>query len=514
MDRITLSARIEAADLAERRISGRIVTYGEEANAALAGKPTRIVFSPGSIEIPEDAGSIRFQLEHDNTKPLGRAVSFSETEDGQAIDASFRVVATQRGDDALLEASEQLRDGLSVGVDVIKGKRTDGVYVIESARLHEVSLVTYPAIASAKVTDVAAAEAEEEQTEAAPAIVPIPKEETMNQSEAVEASASAVLPTANVPAPIRSAARTVSAGEYVAAAATRLRDSSAWERVTAALDEQILSENPGIVPEPIVGSVVDTALASRPFVQAFPRMAMPSAGKQYTRPVITQHTSVAAQAAELDELSSQLMTITGIPVTKGTYGGALRLSVQDRDFTDPAILQIIINDMAKQYAKATDAAACTAFTGGVTQTEALAANATADAVLAAIYGAAEQVVAGVNELPNLLIASPDQWSRLGSLVDTTKRAIFPSLAPMNAGGSMAANSFSANPIGLNLVVDANLASGTLIVGNSNFFEIHEQTGGQLSVEVPSILGVDLAFYGYFSTVMLEADAFVSLEPAA
>lgn len=508
MEHVKLSARVEAANETERTLSGRIVTFGEEGNTS-AG---RLIFEPGSLELPENPAEVRLQYEHDHTKPLGRGLEFTYAEENAGINGTFSVLATSLGNDALAEAKAELRNGLSVGVDIVDGykdKKT-GVYHVTAGKIIETSLVTFPAISSARVAEIAASEAEEENTQAEAPAEAQNESEKMENQENVEAAASIV----DVPAPAFAKASMPSVGEFVRASALRRAEPELFARVTAALDEQVLAENPGIVPEPIVGPVVDTANAYRPLVAAFGVKAMPSVGKQYTRPVITQHTSVAAQASELTELSSQLMTIDPITVTKGTYGGALRLSVQDRDFTDPAILTLLINDMVKQYAKATDAKACTDLVAGVTQTETLAANAAADAVIAAIYGAAEQVIAGVNELPDLLIASPDQWARLGALVDTTKRPIFPSLAPVNAGGSMAANSFNANPLGLRLVVDANLTAGTLIVGRSEYYELHEQVGGQLSVDVPSILAADIAFYGYFATCMLDASAFVSLEPAA
>lgn len=518
---IEIAGTVEAADSGKRTISGRIVTFGEPANARVNGIASKVIFEPGSIKPPADPGTVRFQREHERGIPLGRGVEFSEVLDDSGnvigLDGTFRVIETQAGNDALVEAQAGLRDGLSVGVRIIKSEKRGNAVHVTAAELYEVSHVVDPAIDSARISSVAASQADEDEQAEAPADAPLPStnEEPMSENtEATPVEASASVVTASIPSAGRSAARVPSLGEYIQAAATRVQEPEKFAHVTAALAEQVISENPGIVPEPVIGPIVDTLLASRPLVSALPVVQMPNSGKTYTRPKVTQHTNIGAQAAELDELVSRLMKIDPITVTKNTYGGALRLSVQDRDFTDPAILNLLVQDMIKMYAKQTDAKACADLVAAVTQTETLANGAAADVVIAAIYGAAEQVVAGVNELPDTIFASVDQWSRLGSLVDTTKRQIFPSLAPNNAAGTLNAGSFSGNPLNLNLVVDANLAPGTLIVGRSEYFEVHEQRGGQLSVDVPSILATDLAFYGYFATVALESDAFVKLAPAS
>jgi HK97 family phage prohead protease len=507
MDTLTFSANIDAADLETRTITGTVVTFGEVGNTS-AG-PT--LFEVGSIVIPEDVSAVRFNLEHNRQAPIGRASRLEATD--ATVTGAFKIAGTRAGDDALLEASEGLRDGMSVGVKVLKAASVEGVLRVSAAQLEEVSLVAFPAIASAKVATVAASEPTDPEVTPTPET---PEEEEEMESTAVVAEATVVeasVPVA-VPAPAYSSPRLPDLGTYLYAAANREREPQAWESITAALAEQKLADNTGIVPAPIVGPIVDTLLAQRPFVNAVPTRAMPASGKSFTRPKVTQHTAVGAQASELAELSSQKMTVSSLTVNKGTYGGALRLSVQDRDFTDPSVLPLLVEDMVKQYAVSTDNAAADAFVTAVTDEVALAANAAVDVVIAAIYTAASAINGSINQLPDTIFASPDQWARLGSLVDTAKRPVFPNLAPQNAAGQMNAGSFSANPLGLNLVVDSNFASGTLIVGRSEYTECWEQPGGQLQVALPGTLGFELSYYGYFASLTTEATAFRKLKPAA
>ena len=94
---ITFSAEL-TADAANRTISGKIVPLNVEAGSTNMGK---VIFESGSIEIA-DAKAIKLLSQHDNKKPLGRMLTYSETED--AIYAVFSVSRSQRGTEALILA--------------------------------------------------------------------------------------------------------------------------------------------------------------------------------------------------------------------------------------------------------------------------------------------------------------------------------------------------------------------------------------------------------------------------
>jgi HK97 family phage prohead protease len=151
MEIINFSADLEASE-SRRIIAGKIAPYGDEIGNTSVGK---VIFEANSIQI-DDPKNVKLLLEHDPKKPIGRMKNV--TEDSSGIFAEFKVSNTTRGTDSLIEASENLRSGLSVGVEVIKGKNKDGVYRVSAARLLEVSLVQAAAFKSAEVTSVAASE--------------------------------------------------------------------------------------------------------------------------------------------------------------------------------------------------------------------------------------------------------------------------------------------------------------------------------------------------------------------
>ena len=497
--KLNFTSNLTAADSDRRVIAGRIVTWNEIGNTSQG--PTR--FAKASITVDDDVKLLR---EHDHTTPLGRATRITELEDG--IEASFKIAGTNAGNDALVEAAEALRDGLSVGVEVLESEYdNDGTLVVTASRLDEVSLVHSPAINSARVDRVAASQASPEATHLEGETMQLDPTVEVEEVEAEAVQASRPVPT------VRTRVSFSSAADYLSTYVRAQRgDIQARGIITAALADQTISDNPGIVPTPIVGNLIEKEYGDRPLKGSARNLPMPIAGASFIRPLVVQHTLVGKQAAELDGLASRDMSIDPVTVPKGTFGGALRLSRQDIDWSDPSILGIVTSDLVRQYAEQTEEALGAALIAGATGTGTLANNATAGAFSKAIYDASAAVHVASGRLANTLWASPDEWARLGSLSDGSGRPLFPSLGPANAQGTSTADSFSMNPFGLRLVVSSHLLPGTLIVGNSNYFEVFENIGGALRADQVDVLGVTVAYYGYMASLVTMGGAFVKLTP--
>ena len=196
--KLTFNASHIQADEGRRLISGKILPFGDEIGNTNVGK---VKFRAGSVTW-DDPKQVKFLLEHDGRKPLGRAQAITAEDD--ALYATFKVSATTRGNDALIEASEELRSGLSVGVEVIDSKQVGNVLEVLSARLEEVSLVSAAAFRSAAVTEVMASEEKSEEVE----------QPTENESEAtVEITPESVAPEA-VETPVEASRPTVTAMAY------------------------------------------------------------------------------------------------------------------------------------------------------------------------------------------------------------------------------------------------------------------------------------------------------------
>jgi HK97 family phage major capsid protein len=276
-----------------------------------------------------------------------------------------------------------------------------------------------------------------------------------------------------------------------------------------AVAHQTTAQNPGLLPVPILGPVFTQQSQRRPAIEATTRRPLPGPGKTFQRPMISQNTTAGPQSAEKAELPSRNLTVDPVTVTKSTYGGAINLSWQDRDWTDPAIMDLLVSDMAASYFQATDAAFCTYFAAAVTATQALG-SADGEGLIGAIYAATATIFGATNGMPDTFWVAPDVWGSIGSLSDTTGRQLFPTVNPSNALGSIQPTSMSGSVAGMRLVVDKHLPAGTAILGDSTYVETYETIGGQVSVIEPSVLGTQMAFYGYIAWLVLNADAFVKV----
>lgn len=276
-----------------------------------------------------------------------------------------------------------------------------------------------------------------------------------------------------------------------------------------AVAHQTTAQNPGLLPVPILGPVFTQQSQRRPAIEATTRRPLPGPGKTFQRPMITQNTTAGPQSAEKAELPSRNMVVDPVTVTKSTYGGAINLSWQDRDWTDPAIMDLLVSDLAASYFQETDKAFCTYFAAAITQTQALA-SADGEGLVGAIYAATATVFAATNGMPETLWVAPDVWGSIGSLHDSTGRQLFPTVNPSNAMGSISPTSMAGTVAGMRLVVDKHLPAGTAILGDSTYVEVYETIGGQVSVIEPSVLGTQMAFYGYIAWLVLNADAFVKI----
>jgi HK97 family phage major capsid protein len=302
-----------------------------------------------------------------------------------------------------------------------------------------------------------------------------------------------------------------SAGEYVMDSwQAGLGSTEAAQRLdqfTRAAQHQTTADNLGVIPEPIVGPVVNFIDASRPVVAALGPRAVP--GGRFNRPKVTQHTDTALQTNEKDELVSRKMLITRLPVTMATYGGYVNVSRQDIDFSSPQIMDTVIQDLAGQYAIDTETACVTALAAGAAAGSTLPTGTnTSDQWLAAIWGAAATSWTNMQGVGGLVLAlPPGLLSAVGPL--------FPPYNPTNVGGiGFSAATYGQGQVGtisgIQVVMSTAVATNTALVINTQAGEVYEQRVGSLQVTEPSVLGVQVAYAGYFSTLIVQATGVVKI----
>jgi hypothetical protein len=262
---------------------------------------------------------------------------------------------------------------------------------------------------------------------------------------------------------------------------------------------------PGIVPDPILGPIVDFINGRRSFVNAIGARPAPG-GPTFHRPVLTDALPTAGQqTAEKTELSMGLMTIARANVSMETYGRYANISRQLEGYSNPGAAQVIINALSRSYARATEEAAVDAVEASTATVDyPMATNNSAAVLIDAVYAAAEKYFNGTGELPTYLLVGADGWRHLGSMTDLNERQILPFLAPSNAAGQMSADSFNGNPLGLQLVVSYAVTAGRMVVGGAESQEFYERLWGEMSVVEPSVVGRQVSVSGDFGIYLPDA----------
>jgi hypothetical protein len=373
-------------------------------------------------------------------------------------------------------------------------------------------VVTVPAYESAQVYSVAASssdESEPDETETPTETTPTPSEEDeMSESTTVEAAVATqpIYATA-----VKRDAKLPTAVEYLSAA---ISGGTAWERMhealRAAAPDVVTSDTPGVLPTPILGPVYNNFVGRRPVVDAIGAKSMPGGGKVFIRPEVTTHTSIGASLAEMSNQSGTFV-VSSNQVTKQIFGGYVNISEADLDWTDPAILSILLDDMGRIYANATDNYAADQLVAGASVTQNFTTVDIGDPVtwVTWVAAAAGTILSSSNgNLPTHLFLSPGIWGDLIALSDTADRPLFPQIGPMNAFGNLAPGQANGNAFGLSVVVDRNFAPGTLVIGDASGYELFEQQKGSISLDNPSTLSRTIAFRGYFAALMIDNTKFV------
>jgi hypothetical protein len=505
-----------------RSVSGVAVPYGV---AATVSDGTKVIFEEGSL--PTDGKAPKIYLNHNSEQAVGLVSERVSTSEGMLFTA--RISKTALGEEALTLALDGVIDSVSVGVNPTKFKITDdGTMLVQAADWIELSLVTgRPAFAGAVITEVAASEPEtiphqDTEKDIIQEEVTQQETETMNEATPVEAA----IPTSPVVfAESKREFRMPSAGEYLAAmhigGDTYRKVNAAFHEAARknqsaieAVSQDLTTDTPGLLPVPVLGPLFQNVnLQYRPVVNAFGTRAMPQgSGISFTRPSITTPTASGVQSTQGTTVASQTMVLAANTVSRQTVAGSIQIAQQTMDFTDPAAMNIILNDLAGQYLKQTDNIAvdyivaqkqASGFTWTVTAGD-------ATSLMNAIYGCAVNISSTTNLFPTHMVVSPDVWSKLGAQLDNSKRPLFPAIgAPgligQNTLGAGNATSWSGmNPLGLELVVDGNAASGTMLIVHGPAIELYEAQQGMRSVEVPDLLARTFSYYGYFATFAQDA----------
>ena len=525
---LTFSQEIQAADTERRMISGLVAPYGEIGFTS-AGP---VMFERGSITYAE-ASKIKLLMQHQADKPVGRAISFSDSTEG--VYGSFKLSSSTRGQDALVLAQENLVSGLSVGVDVTASKPMGDYLLVTAAVLKEVSLVESAAFSSASVTDIAAARAAleaatstkektttisttivevETETESEEAVTTAPEntpEETPvdapAEAEKVEAARKIIRPSALDSQRVRTPITSMGAyTEHKIKAALGNDDSKLY--VTAADDS--FATNPAFSPTQYLAEFPTNTRFGTPAIDACSRGVLPTNGMTINVPSLVTSAgggtgvaptvTVEAEAGAVSNTGMETAYLTG---TVSKYAGMNTISVELLERSDPNFYAELTNQLQNAYLKTLDTTVLAALISAGQYSS--GCDADSSGIIEFASDSARKVYEATGYFANNYIANGSQWQLLMGATDTTGRPIYSASQPMNAGGGVTPGSIRGNVLGLDLYVDKNFTATTTIDDSAvilapEAFTVYQSPTAYMSVNVVSNLQVQVAIYGYMATI--------------
>lgn len=236
-----------------------------------------------------------------------------------------------------------------------------------------------------------------------------------------------------------------------------------------------------VAPQYLQEAFADLLTAGRPTADLVGKMAMPNAGKTFYIPGQDGATAVS-EATENSSLAETAASFTQIQIDATRIGGAATMPnwLVDRSF--PGADQIVLRDLAKQYAVKVDNIVLNSSTNnrkGLLQESNLGAS-TANAstptiatIWPAVLNAVQDVVTGVFSYPDAIVMHPRRWAWLAAQLDKNDRPVLGSLNPYNAvgafdganntgqfAGPVPSGSLLGIPVYLDANIPTNLGSGT------------------------------------------------------
>jgi uncharacterized protein len=315
----TRSFEIRAVDKDARIVSGIAVPYGSTENGER--------FEHGAAVLEEGA-----KLFAEHSTPIGKIIEGKQTDEGLFVRAY--ISTTAKGDEYYTLLKDGVIDRMSVGFDkAITERDAEGVTVVKSARVREVSLVPFAWYhQGAKISEVREEPQEEatataEVTEAAPAA-----EE--NESNTVTDNTDALT---EIRESVELMERAVAELQKPAAApATDMRSAGEFLKAVAAGEEQAVRVYTGAVLADSVSTPIDNNLirlveGANPLGTVFGRGVVPADGMTITYARVSGIVdNTGEQAAEGDALGYyelQVDTDTENIAVVGNYAELSRMAI-------------------------------------------------------------------------------------------------------------------------------------------------------------------------------------------
>lgn len=493
---------IDSANVEERTVAGIAVPYGQTANI---GGQYLEQFVPGAVRSIEDV-----KLFYAHEEPIGKVIEGRDTERGFEIIA--KVSDTPRGNEVLTLMRDGVLNKFSVGFIPLESER-DGQTVTRTAvDLKEVSVVAFPAFAGASIEEVREEQPAptEPDTQEMEPLMPENIELDVRAVQDEVAELRRVVEAAQTVAPVAPAEfKFRSQGEFVKALVTGDEDAKTLARAASTSADTVAL--PGWLG--LVNNLIDN---NRPTLAAFSRAALPASGLTVEYATISANTlAVGEQDPENEALSFGNLTIDSVSTAVKTYGGYTSFSRQTIERSSVPYLNTVFTGLAIAYASATNAAVI-AKLAGLTWTGKVmdADGGSAASLLEGVANGAAYIKANSGLAPEFIIAAPDAYINIMKVAGSDGRPVVNVAgAGVNNVGTANVPGLTGSLFGLPVIVDPQLATGTVYLANSAAVQTLESAGApvRLSDGDVTTLTDSVSVYGYAAVTVPFEGAIVKLD---
>lgn len=481
---ITRSFEIRATDAEKREVSGVAVPYNDTIDIG-GGWSER--FEKGAVDLNADV-----KLFRDHNEIIGSVTSMSEDEAGLNITA--KISETQLGNDTLQLVKDGAIRSFSVGFIPVVDEKKDKTIIRKKVNLKEVSLVAFPAYDNAAVLAVRNETNQEEiSMENTTPDYTSAIEEVRNHAEELERRLDVIASekTATVSAP---QFRTY--GQWVKGVASNNEDALTLARTFTGADT-----GDTVMKNAWVSDTVRILNAGRPTFSVFSSAALPADGNNVEYPIINTNTlAVGEQAAEGDVLDYGKITLTSATAPIKTYGGYTDMSRQVIERSSVNYVDTAFRAMVAKYASATNAAVRAKLIADAANFNSSALGAwTATEIIDSLAEAAVKVNGDTGLALEFILVSSDVFRTVAKTVDADGRPILGNAgSTMNTYGSINPVGLTGSILGLPVVVDPSLATGSFYAGNSAALTTYESAGAPFRLNDEDITALTNSFsvYGY------------------
>lgn len=465
---------------AERTLSGLALPFGQLGHTSIGP----LTVPQGAIRIPDDLRRVKLFTEHGRTAPVGYATAQASAADGLRM--TFRVGATPAGDAALVEASEGIRDALSVELNnVVVDQGT-----VKSADLVAVALTAVPAFSDARV-----AASDHVPPGTAPASPPVTPPSAGGGAPLVQVIGGQVPP--ELAAAQRGGALTFSALVPELAAAIRDNDLG---RVNAALADVIPINDQGLayLGKQWLGELWTPVAQQRHFINRVAKGTLTTGLKVYGWK--WENTpEVGIYAGNKTPIPSNTVSIVPVEAPIVRYAGGWDIDRIYIDLGNPGFLEAFFTAATIDLGNKTEAAVGTELSAAATDAGYAAT------VFDAVNLAATTLVSAGANLSYLGLA-PDVFGALMNL----PRSEAPWWLPEQGTLQIKAQDGTMSDVGY--FAAPSLAAGEVIAGDSRAYTWYEAKPFPIRVQAVNLPngGIDIAVFAYSSSIVNDARGLVKV----